>query len=251
MLERWRAAGLLGPALLTLVTLPVLLVLGTWQLQRLGWKQDLIAKLEARVAAEPVSYTSVLAEFHKSSPDLNTGDVEYMRVRVTGTFDHAEERHVYAPRSSSQGWNVFTLLKPEGGQPPVYVNRGWVPFSGYRDRLPDVSLTDTEQPVTVTGRVDTLPVEGMASGHSAPPAGAAWPKVTSFPHTGEIGAALGHPVEERQVLLDPSMPDGYVRSWLPPGVPPERHYSYAAQWWLFAATVGVLYGLLNLHKVNR
>ena len=50
MLARWRAAGLLWPAILTLaITLPVLIGLGTWQWQRLTWKQDLIAKLEARV----------------------------------------------------------------------------------------------------------------------------------------------------------------------------------------------------------
>ena len=103
MLARWRAAGLLWPALLTLVTLPVLIGLGTWQWQRLTWKQGLIAKLEARVKAEPVTYTAALSQV------VQTGDVEYLRVRVTGTFDHAEERHLYAPRTSSQGWNVFTL----------------------------------------------------------------------------------------------------------------------------------------------
>ncbi len=175
----------------------------------------------------------------------------FARVQLEGRYDGGRQFLLdNRTLDGAAGYEVLTPLQLTGGR-WVLVNRGWVPFSGYRDRLPDVSLTDTDQPVTVTGRVDTLPVEGMASGHSAPPAGAAWPKVTSFPHTGEIGAALGHPVEERQVLLDPSMPDGYVRSWLPPGVPPERHYSYAAQWWLFAATVGVLYGLLNLHKVNR
>ena len=144
MLARLRAAGLIWPSLMTLTMLPVLIGLGTWQLHRKAWKEDLIAKLDARVKAEPVSYTAALAEFVK------TEDVEYSRVRVTGTFDHSEERHVYAPRESSQGWNVFTLLKPEGGF-PVFVNRGWVPST-----LKDPAKRAVGQisgPVTITGLV--------------------------------------------------------------------------------------------------
>ena len=97
MLTRWRAAGLVLPSVLALLLLPVLLGLGTWQLQRKAWKEQLMAKIETRSKAEPVSYTAALAQF------VQTGDVEYLRVRVTGTFDHAEERHLYAPRESGPG----------------------------------------------------------------------------------------------------------------------------------------------------
>ena len=41
----------LWPTLATLLALIVLLCLGTWQLQRLAWKQDLIAHAEAQLAA--------------------------------------------------------------------------------------------------------------------------------------------------------------------------------------------------------
>jgi surfeit locus 1 family protein len=144
MMRRWLDAGLLWPSVLTLIILPALVGLGTWQWNRLVWKQDLIAKLEARVKAEPVSYTAALAELVK------TGDVEYARVKVTGTLDHTQERHVYAPRASSQGWNVFTPLRPEGGF-AVYINRGWVP-----DKLKDPATRPDGQiagPVTVTGLI--------------------------------------------------------------------------------------------------
>ena len=142
MFARWRTAGLLWPALMTLVMLPVLIGLGNWQWQRKSWKEDLIAKIETRSKGEPVTYTAALNEFVK------TGDVEYTRVRIMGIFDHAEERHVYAPRAESQGWNVFTLLKPEGGF-PVFVNRGWV-----SDAVKDPAKRAAGQivgPVTVTG----------------------------------------------------------------------------------------------------
>ncbi len=123
MFARLRAAGLVIPALMTLAMLPVLIGLGTWQWQRLAWKQDLVAKIAARATAEPESYIAALADF------VQSGDVEYKRLRVTGTFDHNEERHLYAPTTGSQGWHVYTLFTPEGGLPPLFVNRGWVPDS--------------------------------------------------------------------------------------------------------------------------
>ena len=44
--------------LLTIVTVPALLVLiglGSWQLQRLQWKNDLISSFEARSAADAIA----------------------------------------------------------------------------------------------------------------------------------------------------------------------------------------------------
>ena len=143
MLARWRAAGLIAPALMTLALLPVLIGLGTWQWHRKTWKEDLIAKVEARRLALPVSYVDALGRY------AQTGDVEYLRLRVSGTFDHGQERHVYAPSTASQGWNVYTLLRPEGGLPPLFVNRGWV-----ADTLKDPVKRAQGQlsgPVTVTG----------------------------------------------------------------------------------------------------
>lgn len=122
MLQRWRQAGLIVPTLMTIALLPVLIGLGAWQLQRMRWKEDLIAKIETRAKAEPVAYADALA-LAKAAP----ADIEYLRVRLTGVFDHEQERHVYAPKTSGQGWHVYTLFWPEHGGPLVFVNRGWVP----------------------------------------------------------------------------------------------------------------------------
>lgn len=121
MFARWRAAGLLLPTILTLIAVPIMLALGTWQWHRLQWKEGLIERLETRIKAEPVTYATALANF------VRDGDIEYLRVSVTGTFDHSGERHLYAPMRKGPGWEIFTPLIPEGGLPPVYVNRGWVP----------------------------------------------------------------------------------------------------------------------------
>lgn len=144
MVQRWRAAGLLWPTIMTLLTLPVLLSLGTWQWQRKAWKEELIAKIETRTKAEPVSYTAALAN------TVQNGDVDYLRVRVTGTFDHTQERHLFYPGTTGQGWNIYTLFRPDGGF-PIFVNRGWVP-----DKFKDPASRSAGQiagPTTVTGLV--------------------------------------------------------------------------------------------------
>ena len=131
----------------------------------------------------------------------------------------------------------------------ILVNRGWVPFNGYRDRLPDVSLP-TDTPDTISGRIDELPAAGLASGHAAPPPGDAWPKLTSFPTHAELESALGQKIARRILLLDAEVAGGYVREWSPPGLPPDRHFAYAIQWWGFAVVLLVLYFGLNSRKVK-
>ncbi len=214
--------------------------LGRWQWHR-GVAKDVVWRefLATSGPAEPLG-ARTLASLPR-----------FTRIQLQGEYDGTHQFLLdNRTLEGAAGYEVLTPLRLEDGR-WVLVNRGWVPFSGYRDRLPDIALANAGEAVTVTGRVDTLPVEGMESGRAPPAAGAAWPKVTTFPHAGELAAALGHPIEGGQLLLDPPVAGGYIRHWKAPGVPPERHYSYAVQWWLFAATVAVLYGILNLHKVNR
>ncbi len=47
------------PLLFGIGGIAVLLSLGTWQVQRLNWKQDLLAQIEARIAADPVALPDV------------------------------------------------------------------------------------------------------------------------------------------------------------------------------------------------
>jgi surfeit locus 1 family protein len=152
MVARWRAAGLIVPTIFTLAVLPILIGLGTWQWQRKAWKENLISQVQSRSTAEPVSYDEALAR--ASIPD----DAEYLRVRVSGTYDHASERHVYAPARQGSGWHVYTVLKPDDGKPMLLINRGWVP-EAVKDasKRPDGQIQGT---VTVTGLVRAPEAKG-------------------------------------------------------------------------------------------
>jgi cytochrome oxidase assembly protein ShyY1 len=115
--------------------------------------------------------------------------------------------------------------------------------------MPDVSMRATDE-TTIAGRVSELPSGGLASGHAAPDANGAWPRLTSFPTHAELAASLGQRLQRRILLLDAASAEGYVREWSPPGLPPARHFSYAIQWWGFAVVLLVLYFGLNFRKVS-
>ncbi|RUW27074.1 SURF1 family protein [Mesorhizobium sp. M4B.F.Ca.ET.215.01.1.1] len=99
----------------------VLIGLGTWQVQRLHWKEGLLQTIEQRTHSAP----RPLAELEKQF--AATGDVDYTPVTVTGTFLHLGERHFFATWEGASGFDVFTPLQLDDGR-FVLVNRGFVPY---------------------------------------------------------------------------------------------------------------------------
>jgi surfeit locus 1 family protein len=172
----------------------------------------------------------------------------FQRVSLVGRLD-PQHQFLLDNRSyrGRAGFEVLTPLQRPNGR-VVLVDRGWVPFSGLRERLPGVAL-EPRDTATIVGRVDSLPAAGLASGRAAPDPQAPWPKITAFPSMAQLSTALGVPLEPAIVLLDPGETDGYVRDWHPPGVEPIRHWSYAVQWWSFGVVLFVLWVGLNLRKV--
>jgi len=169
------------------------------------------------------------------------------RVSLTGTYDTA---HQFLIDNMSyrdlDGYQVLTPLERPGGQ-AVLVNRGWVPFLGSRANLPDISVK-AAGPVTISGRVGNLPAAGLASGRAPPPDNGPWPRVTSFPTVAQLSSALGQPLASRVILLDPQVPDGYVRDWRPPGIPALQNFAYAFEWWSFAVAAVVMWVVLSAQR---
>jgi surfeit locus 1 family protein len=105
----------------TLFTVPVLLLclgLGSWQVQRLFWKEGLIAQRQAAVAAAPAPVPRNLAEAR---------GMEFHRVIDEGVFLHDKEIFLGATsEGGGQGYQVLTPLLEPGGR-IVLVNRGFIP----------------------------------------------------------------------------------------------------------------------------
>lgn len=109
--------------LLALCLLGVVLFscLGVWQVQRLFWKLDLIAAVDARIHAEPVPPPTPAA-FAAGAP----GEMEYRRLALSGHFLNDRETLVQAVTERGGGFWVLTPFMTDAGF-PVLVNRGFVP----------------------------------------------------------------------------------------------------------------------------
>jgi surfeit locus 1 family protein len=97
------------------------LTLGVWQLQRLAWKEALIATVDARVSAAPAAPPGP-RDWPRLAPDAYA----YRHVRVSGVFDNSRETLVQAVTEAGPGFWVLTPLRADRGY-QVLVNRGFVP----------------------------------------------------------------------------------------------------------------------------
>lgn len=130
----WLFAALMAVAVVLLVAL------GIWQLERLAWKQALIARVDARVHAEPVAAPPV-----SEGPDADADGaarLEYLRVRVRGRLRHDLEIPVYASTERGPGYWIMTPLQTATGT--IWINRGFVD-NAHRDRSTRPADTGTPE----------------------------------------------------------------------------------------------------------
>ena len=118
--HRPRRHGLVS--VLALAVFAVLIALGTWQVQRLAWKEALIETIAERIASPPRPLSEI-----EALAAAQAGDVEYWPVEATGTFRHEAESHFFATWQGQSGFFVYTPLELADGR-FVFVNRGFVPF---------------------------------------------------------------------------------------------------------------------------
>ena len=113
---------LLWPTFFALPALIILLTLGTWQVQRLEWKNQLIHDFETRATADPI--------------ELPVGaiapEMEFRRLSLTGEFDHDREIFLTGRTyEGNAGFHIVTPFRLTDGR-IILINRGWVSES-YRD----------------------------------------------------------------------------------------------------------------------
>ncbi len=93
--------------------------MGSWQLERLQWKLNLIATVNGHMTASPVSLDTIQA----MKPD----DAQYRRVTLHGRFDHTSEAYVFTTDASGAPvYHVLTPFKTDDGK-TLMVDRGAVP----------------------------------------------------------------------------------------------------------------------------
>lgn len=149
-----------------LVLVAIFLALGSWQVQRLFWKRDLIARVEARIHADPVPAPSRVAW-----DGVSAQKDEYRRVTATGLFQHEQSVLVQAVTERGAGFWVLTPMTL-ADETTVLINRGFVP-ADKRDPADRLGSQLAAGPVTVTGLL-RLSETGGAFLRSNDPANDRW-----------------------------------------------------------------------------
>ncbi len=115
---RWRSLDIR----LTLCAIPVfaiLMGLGWWQVERLQWKEALIAGRAAGYEAPPLAIRDIRVDAWKEH--------EHRRVVVHGRFLHDHEMLLFNRQQNGQsGFGLITPMQLQNGR-TVLVDRGWVP----------------------------------------------------------------------------------------------------------------------------
>lgn len=225
---------------LSLLALVLLVGLGVWQVQRLQWKNDLVARIAEQGRAEPLSLAEVEARMAAGE------DVEFMRAKATGRFVHDRELFVFTTLDGEMGWKVVTPLKTDDGG-AVLVDRGFIPY--------DLKAPATRPGSQPAGQVS---LTGMVRPHSSARA--------PFVPDNDVDANVWHwwalpamaqaaGVEDARPFIlqaeprpgDPAWP---VASTLDPADIPNRHLGYAVTWFGLAAVLVVVGGLYFRRRLS-
>lgn len=223
----------------TVFTVPAILVmigLSIWQVQRLHWKEGLIAERTARTTAAPIALPPAGADL---------AGLEFRRVAVTGTFDHAHEFYLAArSQNGNVGYWIVTPLKTDAGE-TVLIERGWVPEDRkLPERRAEGQVAGT---VTLDGIV-RLPQEKSFFQPDNEPQKNVW----FYLAPAEMAAASGIAMRTDLYLDADQAPN-------PGGFPiggqtrinlPNDHLQYAVTWALLALSLAAVYVIYHL-KLER
>jgi surfeit locus 1 family protein len=193
------------------------LALAAWQVQRLGWKEDLIARVERQVQAEPVVPPASVSKAD-----------EYRPLRLRGRFE-SREALVQATTELGGGHWVIAPLRLDDGR-TVLVNRGFVPPE---QRAPEQHAAPTG-PVEIVGLLRLTETGGGPLRRNVPAEGRWYSRdvagiAAQLQLTGPVAPYF---VDES---ADPAQPLRYPRPGLTVLRFANNHAVYAATWLALAA----------------
>jgi surfeit locus 1 family protein len=223
----------------TVITIPMILImigLSAWQVQRLHWKEGLIAARVSRTTGAPI-------ELPPAGTDLT--DLEFHRVALTGTYDHAHEFYLAArSQNGNVGYWIVTPFRTDKGD-SILVNRGWVPVE---KKLPDARKEGQIAGETQLDGVIRLPQSKVFFQPDNEPQKNVW----FYLSPAEMVAASGIPART-DLYLDAGpepVPGGFPIGGQTRIDLPNDHLQYSITWALLAIALAVIYVVYHL-KLER
>ena len=104
----------------------VFIALGTWQIIRLNWKNNLILEIENPLKNPPVQLSQ-------------SNQQNYLKIKTSGSVDF--EKQIYLYNLNDSGTPGFEVLNPILIDGENYLlNRGWIPFE--KKDTPEINILD-------------------------------------------------------------------------------------------------------------
>lgn len=127
-------------ALCLLAVFLIFFALGCWQVKRLFWKLDLIARVDQRVHA-----VAQAAPGPAVWPQISADRHEYLHVSTAGTYLYSQTARVQALTRLGAGYWLLTPLRRADGV-TILINRGYVTTGA-----PDLDKGRADAPVQLSG----------------------------------------------------------------------------------------------------
>ena len=92
----------------------IFIALGSWQLVRLDWKNELLNKIDVSLKKEPVDLMTNVPE-------------DYLKIKTSGVIDFDKQIYLYSlNEKGAPGFNVVNPIIINNKN--FLLNRGWIPF---------------------------------------------------------------------------------------------------------------------------
>ena len=220
---------------LTICGIAVLCSLGVWQYQRLQWKAELLAQIDAQYAID-ASRKSLSAQDFES-------DAFFVRGYLEGQYLHDKEIHIQ-PRTHKglPGYHILTPFEFSGGV--ILVNRGWIPIE--QERQPDFKVKRPSAPIKIVGLLRRIePANSFVPNNK--PEKDVWYRIDFD----EIAEKQNIEFVSDKILYieDDEHDDGYPLSAAVELRPNNNHAQYMVFWFTMAFVLAVMY-LLRFIKRN-
>lgn len=213
-------------SLFVLLALGILISLGTWQLQRLHWKEALIENVEMGLKAEP-----------QALPEQLDKAQEFRRFSVRGQYLHDLERHIYrsGPRGAA-GFHVLTPFEAVDGR-VFFVNRGWV-----AEGLKDPVQRAEGQLEGIQELIGVLRFRQEISGWSSGYLGDERANIFYLFWPLDLAKTIDLDVEPYYLAADDSPnPGGWPQGGVTKVNLPNNHFQYALTWYGLGMTLIAVY----------
>lgn len=236
-------------SILCLCVFPVLLWLGSWQLQRAEEKQQILNKVDTRLSAQPVKI-SALDDFKAYTP-----------VRLLGFYTDEYFYLDNRTRSGRVGYEILQVFETgdsRSGKARWLINRGWISAGSDRTRLPEVSYPLAAKVITgfiYPNEYGAEPEKAVPDQVAAQPEAGHSPKAHArIQQLDELnGGQLNLERPVWHIRLSADSDTALLTDWQLISTKPQKHRGYAVQWFSMAAALFVVWllGATNVRQIVR